>query len=962
MNVTQAITTSEPGLALDIGDVKTFDDSEVGYVVRSGVVEIYAVAMERGEPASGRHFLFEAAEGDLVPPIMVSRSNLALIAAATEPTALAEVRLDELRSMAAAPEGGQTVATQFDRWIQALSAKLAETLDAGTVDPRAEMPGAVMALGEGRAITARGGACWFQSTDADLRDAGGRPVPSHAGRQVMPLGPGLWLTAGRAGTVATLATRDALAKPDWSAALAAFHERAIDWIIEAIGGRDAGQRERAQTRDERTERNLGRTLGRFEGVLDQAPAWTGAAGQDERLLAPFVMVCDTIGIDLNQRSREKIRRATTVEEAARIARVRTRQIALRGDWFREDFGPFIGFLDDDRRPVAIRPAGPGRWRMVDPDHGKEVPVTRALADRLQPMGYMLYRALPAKPVGFGDVIALGWKANRSDLQTAVIASIAIGTLGLATPMAMQLAFDRFIPAHQKLQLGELAIGLVLAAVVSAAFRLAYDMAFLRVDGRMAAQTQAAMVDRVLRLPAAVLRFSSTDLAQRAMAVDSVRRTVVGFALGSLPALFSWVCNVALMAWYAPIATIVAVLAFLVLLAAAYAAAVRQLDATKRGEEILSDIGSLVFHLIRGIGVLRTSGAEARAFTRWGHDFAEMRARSYRSQRVSSLLETFFSGFDVLTMAAVFVVLGTLPVREFSTGSFMSFITAYGIFVGSSIQLARGVAALVGAKPAWDRAAPLLKNVPEGGATKRDPGVLSGAVELTNVAFRYSSETPMVFSGLSFKANAGEFVAVVGASGAGKSTFVRLMLGNLAPLAGTIQYDSMDLQHLDVQLVRRQIGVVLQNGKLMPGSIYENIMGSHVGTLDDAWEAARAAGIEAEIRALPMTMHTILTDAAAAFSGGQLQRMLLARALVGRPRLLILDEATSALDNVTQAAVTEALSRLSVTRIVIAHRLTTVRNADRICVIDGGRIVQTGTYDELIKAKGVFAELAGRQLT
>jgi ABC-type bacteriocin/lantibiotic exporter with double-glycine peptidase domain len=284
-----------------------------------------------------------------------------------------------------------------------------------------------------------------------------------------------------------------------------------------------------------------------------------------------------------------------------------------------------------------------------------------------------------------------------------------------------------------------------------------------------------------------------------------------------------------------------------------------------------------------------------------------------------------------------------------------------VFIACSIQIARGIAAVVNSKPAWERAAPLLRNVPEGGAAKRDPGTLTGAIEMTNVAFRYAAETPMVLQGLSLKVAAGEFVALVGASGSGKSTTVRLMLGNVAPLAGAIQYDSMDLAHLDIPLVRRQIGVVLQNGKLMPGSIFENIMGAHHGTLDDAWEAARQAGIEPEIKALPMGMHTILTEATAAFSGGQIQRFMIARALVGKPRILILDEATSALDNVTQSIVTNALSRLAVTRIVVAHRLSTVKSADRICVFDGGRIVQSGTYDQLVAAKGPFAELARRQL-
>jgi ABC-type bacteriocin/lantibiotic exporter with double-glycine peptidase domain len=177
----------------------------------------------------------------------------------------------------------------------------------------------------------------------------------------------------------------------------------------------------------------------------------------------------------------------------------------------------------------------------------------------------------------------------------------------------------------------------------------------------------------------------------------------------------------------------------------------------------------------------------------------------------------------------------------------------------------------------------------------------------------------------------------------------------------VQFDDVDLSHLDMDLVRRQIGVVLQNGRLLPGSIFENIMGAHHGSLEDAWDAARQAGLDGEIKALPMGMHTILTEATAAFSGGQVQRIMLARALVGRPRVLLLDEATSALDNTTQAIVTASLAKLAITRVVIAHRLVTVKQADRICVIDGGRVAQSGSYAELMAGKGLFTELARRQL-
>jgi ABC-type bacteriocin/lantibiotic exporter with double-glycine peptidase domain len=220
---------------------------------------------------------------------------------------------------------------------------------------------------------------------------------------------------------------------------------------------------------------------------------------------------------------------------------------------------------------------------------------------------------------------------------------------------------------------------------------------------------------------------------------------------------------------------------------------------------------------------------------------------------------------------------------------------------------------------------------------------------------------MALSGVALKAEPGEFVAIVGASGSGKSTMMRLLLGLDQPMQGTIQYDGQDLRHLDSELLRRQIGVVLQNGKLFPGTLFENIMGSSQGTIDDAWEAARQAGIEDDIRGLPMGMHTVVTEATAAFSGGQVQRLIIARALVGKPRILLFDEATSSLDNLTQSVVTTSVSRLAVTRIVIAHRLTTVRQADRIYVFDKGRIAQTGTYDELIKTSGPFADFARRQM-
>jgi ABC-type bacteriocin/lantibiotic exporter with double-glycine peptidase domain len=318
-------------------------------------------------------------------------------------------------------------------------------------------------------------------------------------------------------------------------------------------------------------------------------------------------------------------------------------------------------------------------------------------------------------------------------------------------------------------------------------------------------------------------------------------------------------------------------------------------------------------------------------------------------------------FELLALAAILWVVAGMPRESISTGVFISFIAAYGAYMGASLQLARGAVAVWNAKPSWTRLAPLLKAVPEGAGLRRDPGGLTGAIDLTGVYFRYGVEAPFALQGLSLSIAPGEFVALVGPSGAGKSTVMRLLLGFEMPISGTVQYDHQDLRFLDLELFRRQIGVVLQNSALFPGTLYENIMGTVDGTMDDAWEAARNAGIEDDIKSMPMGMHTVVTEASSAFSGGQIQRIAIARALVGKPRILLFDEATSAVDNVTQAAITASLERLAVTRLVVAHRLSTVKKAHRIVVLNHGKVEQAGRYEDLVKAPGLFAEIARRQL-
>lgn len=280
---------------------------------------------------------------------------------------------------------------------------------------------------------------------------------------------------------------------------------------------------------------------------------------------------------------------------------------------------------------------------------------------------------------------------------------------------------------------------------------------------------------------------------------------------------------------------------------------------------------------------------------------------------------------------------------------------------SAVLMASVIGYAVQIVPLYERARPILQTPPEVDPAKTVPGDLSGEVELSHVSFRYQADGPLVLDDVSVQVRPGEFIAFVGPSGAGKSTIIRLLLGFETPAAGSIYYDRDDLDGLDRQALRRQIGVVLQDGKLMPGDVFSNIVGSAPLTLEDAWDAAQLAGLEDDIHDMPMGMQTVIGEGGGTLSGGQRQRLMIARAVVSRPRILLLDEATSALDNRTQAAVSRSLERLKATRIVVAHRLSTIRNADCIYVLDGGHIVQRGSYADLIQQPGMFADLAKRQL-
>jgi NHLM bacteriocin system ABC transporter ATP-binding protein len=446
-------------------------------------------------------------------------------------------------------------------------------------------------------------------------------------------------------------------------------------------------------------------------------------------------------------------------------------------------------------------------------------------------------------------------------------------------------------------------------------------------------------------------------------VSAIRSRLGGTTLRSLFSSLILLLNLGLLLWYSPLLTLVAVAAAAASGVTAVVGGALVLRITRRIVELEGRFFGLMVQLLDGVAKLRVAAAEERAFARWARGFAELARLEFDRRRVQDVIAVINVALAAASTVALFAAAGSLvggPGAGLSTGKFLAFYVAYGAFIGAVTTLSDTCTDLMAIQILRDRARPLLETRPEsphGGGT---PIELGGGVAIDRVTFRYRDDGPPVIADVSLEARPGEFVGLVGPSGSGKSTLLRLMLGFEAPSSGSVLYDGRELAGLDVRAVRRQMGVVLQGGRINAGSIFDNIAGGAHIALTQAWEAVRAAGLAEDVEAMPMGLHTVISEGGTNLSGGQRQRLLLARALVHRPRIVLLDEATSALDNLTQKIVSDRLERLAVTRIVIAHRLSTIRRADRIYVIEGGRVVERGTFDELAAAGGRFASLVARQ--
>ena len=637
-----------------------------------------------------------------------------------------------------------------------------------------------------------------------------------------------------------------------------------------------------------------------------------------------------------------------------------RTVKLEEGWYRDAAGAMLGVLAESGRVVALIPTGLSGYSYFDWETGKRRRINRKNQHLFEEEAIAFYKPFPLKKISLPSLAAyIARTLSVSDYVMIGLATLALSLIGMISPLITKLLFDRVLLSGNVRLLIAIAFFSVSVSVSTLLISAVKNMVTARIETKLNISIEAATMMRIMSLPADFFKqYSSGELSSRASQVGALCKMLASTVLSTgLTSIFSLVYISQIFA-YAPMLVVPALLIILATVVFSVVSSLVQMKLSTRQMELSGKESGMTYSLITGIQKIKLAGAEKRAFARWGNLYAQSAKLEYGPP-------AFIELNSVIALAISLVgtlVMYTMAVKSgISVADYYAFTTAYGMVSGAFSALAGIALNVAQIKPMLTMVKPFFDAVPEVSDGKQVLTRLSGGIEMNNVSFRYSENMPLIIDNLSLKIRPGQYVAIVGKTGCGKSTLMRLLLGFEHPQKGAIYYDGKDLERIDLRSLRRRVGVVMQNGKLFQGDIYSNIVISAPWlSQDEAWEAAELAGIADDIRMMPMGMNTIISEGSGGISGGQRQRLMIARAVAPKPKILMFDEATSALDNMTQKKVSESLDALKCTRIIIAHRLSTIKQCDRIIVLDQGKIIEDGKYDELIAKNGFFAELVARQ--
>ena len=679
----------------------------------------------------------------------------------------------------------------------------------------------------------------------------------------------------------------------------------------------------------------------------------------------LALICDRLKIQIEpfEKVKEAYGRKFSIEDIARLSGFSIREVVFEENWFKHDSGILLAFKD--QTPIACVPKGPKKYQAINLEKGISRIVDIDIARTLAPKAYMIYRPLPNKEITGWDLVRFGVAdVFKHDIVNILLFSCLATVVGLLLPFLNQVVFDTYIPLANQSVLIQICALILAITLGSFAFTIVKNLSILRFSTTMSYSLQCAIFDRLYNLPNSFFsRYESADLAKRVLGITSIFKLLTESIITSvLSGIFSLLYLFRMFSYSGILAATGLVLVALNMgITVLFGMALTRYD--KELMEVKAKISSVLYQIILGIAKIRIAMVENRAVLNYLDSFIKSKKILFKKDSASNLSASL-NMFMNTSFSAVFYFLLINASLNVSFGQFFGFISAFSLFSGAMISLVSVYLTANSAIPTYQRAKPILQSLPEYIDDAILPAKnLEGNIEVSNLSFKYrESDEEMVLSDISFKIDKGQYVGIVGTSGSGKSTLLKILLGFEKPTLGKVYFDDKDLDCLDKRELRKRFGVVLQDGQLITGSIFENIaITTSDVTEERVRQVVRMVGLEDDIAQMPMGLHTMISEGAGTISGGQKQRILIARSILNNPDILFFDEATSALDNLNQALVTQSLEQLKVTRLVIAHRLSTVQRCDNIIVLDGGHIVESGGYEDLISKRGVFYNLVVNQM-
>jgi NHLM bacteriocin system ABC transporter ATP-binding protein len=777
-----------------------------------------------------------------------------------------------------------------------------------------------------------------------------------------PVLPHLYFLSMKKGDYEVHTTEEVIKSHQWVEGLSLFHRFLGQYLIKKRIFLDEEELKRFEEKEKLQEETLHETLTEMVQVLEEKD-------HDEKALStvPLNQAMEIIFKSMGMKF-EGVKQVHDSELKDRVAKIaeksgaRTRLVQLGSFWWELDSGPLLAFHGKEHHPVALIQDQMGRYVMIDPVKGTKKKVTYPVAIYLAKDGYTFYRAIPDEIRTGKETLRFFLKENKKEFWKLGIYGLIGAIFSLFPPVATALLFNMAIPNANLPLLLQISLGLIASALSSSLFIYFRSLILGRIDGKLSSGIQPALWDRLLKLPANFFRrFTAGDLLQRVMAMEQIRPLLSSnIAQTILTGIFALLYLVT-MAIYSLRLTLIGVIFLVIATGITYLFAKWKIRVQKKVYEMQGAINGALVQILSGVSKLRVAGAENNAFSYWAKQFSKSKSLEMMAQNIQNVIATIMGVLPLLSLMLIFGAVMRLEKRgTLLIGDFLAFNSAFMTLSLAIFSLGNIVMQAASIIPLWRRSNVIIEEPQEILQKKASPGKLSGDIRIDHISFSYEDEENLILDNVSIRVNPREMIGIVGPSGSGKSTLIRMLLGFEKPLSGAVYFNGKDLFHLNVNEVRKQMGVVLQGGGIIAGTLYQNIVAGGQYSEEEIERAMTLASFKRDLENFPMGLYTVVPQNGETLSGGQKQRLLIARALLPNPKILIFDEATSALDNRSQEEITQNIDQLDITRVVIAHRLSTIKNADRIYVLEGGKVTQTGSFEELATQSGLFSEMLKRQ--